>query len=35
MQAEKPVQQAFGSPGGKSYLASRIAGMIPPHETLC
>lgn len=33
MQAEKPVQQAFGSPGGKSYLAPRIAGMIPPHET--
>ena len=33
MEAVKPVQQAFGSPGGKSYLAPRIAGMIPPHET--
>lgn len=33
MEAEKPVQQAFGSPGGKSYLAPKIAGMIPPHET--
>lgn len=29
----KPVRQAFGSPGGKSYLASRIVGMIPPHTT--
>lgn len=32
MEAEHPVQQAFGSPGGKSYLAPRIAGMIPPHR---
>jgi len=32
MEAEHPVQQAFGSPGGKSYLARRIAGMIPPHK---
>lgn len=33
MQATKPVQQAFGSPGGKSYLAPRIAAMMPPHKT--
>lgn len=33
MEASKPVQQAFGSPGGKSYLAPRIASMMPPHET--
>jgi len=32
MEAEHPVKQAFGSPGGKSYLASRIAGMIPEHK---
>lgn len=29
----KPVQQAFGSPAGKHRLASRIARMIPPHDT--
>lgn len=29
---EKPVRQAFGSPGGKTYLAPRIVGMIPPHR---
>lgn len=29
---EKSVRQAFGSPGGKSYLAPRIATMIPPHR---
>jgi len=33
LEATKPVQQAFGSPGGKSYLAPRIAGIIPPHTT--
>ena len=33
MEATKPVQQAFGSPGGKSYLAPRIAAIIPPHKT--
>ena len=33
MEATKPVQQAFGSPGGKSYLAPRIAKLIPPHKT--
>lgn len=33
MEATKPVQQAFGSPGGKSYLAPRIAAMMPPHKT--
>jgi DNA adenine methylase len=33
MEEAKPVRQAFGSPGGKSYLAPRIVGMIPPHET--
>lgn len=27
------TQQAFGSPGGKTYLAPKIAGMIPPHKT--
>jgi len=26
------VRQAFGSPGGKSYLAPRIATMLPPHK---
>lgn len=30
---EQPVKQAFGSPGGKSYLAPRIVDMIPPHKT--
>ena len=30
---EQPVKQAFGSPGGKSYLAPRIVDMIPPHRT--
>jgi len=30
---EQPIKQVFGSPGGKTYLASRIVGMIPPHET--
>lgn len=29
----KPVRQAFGSPGGKTYLAPKIVGMIPLHET--
>jgi DNA adenine methylase len=33
MEATKPVQQAFGSPGGKSYLAPRIAAIIPPHKS--
>ena len=33
MDTTKPVQQAFGSPGGKSYLAPRIASMMPPHKT--
>jgi len=28
----KPTRQAFGSPGGKSYLAPRIATMMPPHK---
>jgi DNA adenine methylase len=28
----KGVRQAFGSPGGKSYLAPRIATMLPPHK---
>jgi len=27
-----PVKQAFGSPGGKTKLAPRIVGMIPPHR---
>jgi DNA adenine methylase len=31
-QPETSVRQAFGSPGGKTYLAPRIVGMIPPHE---
>jgi len=30
---EQSVKQAFGSPGGKSYLAPRIVDMIPPHKT--
>jgi DNA adenine methylase len=30
---EKPIRPAFGSPGGKTYLAPRIVGMIPPHDT--
>lgn len=30
---QQPVKQAFGSPGGKSYLAPRIVDMIPPHRT--
>ena len=30
---ENPTRQAFGSPGGKSFLAPRIASMIPPHKT--
>jgi len=29
---ERPVKQAFGSPGGKSYLAPRIVTMIPQHD---
>lgn len=29
---EKPIKQAFGSPGGKTYLAPRIVEMIPPHR---
>lgn len=33
LEESKPVRQAFGSPGGKSYLAPKIVGMIPPHET--
>jgi len=33
MEVIKPVQQAFGSPGGKSYLAPKITGMIPPHKS--
>lgn len=33
MEATKPVQQAFGSPGGKSYLAPRIVALMPPHKT--
>lgn len=32
MRDSKPTQQAFGSPGGKTYLAPRIAGMLPPHK---
>jgi DNA adenine methylase len=32
-QTETPVRQAFGSPGGKTYLAPKIVGMIPPHDT--
>jgi len=28
-----PIQQAFGSPGGKSVLAPRIVKMIPKHHT--
>jgi len=32
MEAEQPVKQAFGSPGGKAYLAPRIAKMMPPHR---
>lgn len=28
----KPVKQAFGSPGGKSYLAPRIVDMMPKHR---
>jgi len=30
---EQRTQQAFGSPGGKSYLAPRIVDMMPPHKT--
>jgi len=30
---ERPVKQAFGSPGGKSYLSPRIVTMVPRHET--
>jgi DNA adenine methylase len=30
--SDKPVQQAFGSPGGKTYLAERIVGVMPPHD---
>jgi len=33
MEETKSVRQAFGSPGGKSYLAPKIVGMMPPHET--
>lgn len=33
MEATKPIQQAFGSPGGKSYLAPRIVALMPPHKT--
>jgi DNA adenine methylase len=33
VQTETPVRQAFGSPGGKTYLAPKIVGMIPPHDT--
>jgi len=29
----KPVKQAFGSTGGKSYLAPKIVKMIPEHKT--
>jgi len=29
---EQPIKQAFGSPGGKTKLAPRIVGMIPPHR---
>jgi len=32
MTESKPVQQAFGSPGGKSRLASRIVEMMPEHR---
>jgi len=30
--ATEPVRQAFGSPGGKTYLAPKIADMMPPHD---
>jgi DNA adenine methylase len=29
----RPTRQAFGSPGGKSYLAPKIVDMMPEHET--
>lgn len=32
MEAEKGMQQAFGSPGGKSYLARKIASELPEHK---
>jgi len=32
-QMTKPTQQAFGSSGGKHFLAKKIAPLIPEHET--
>jgi len=28
----RPIKQAFGSPGGKTYLAPKIVKLIPPHK---
>ena len=33
MEATKPVQQAFGSSGGKFHLAKKISSMMPEHTT--
>jgi len=30
---QQPIRQAFGSPGGKTYLAPKIVKMVPPHTT--